>query len=132
MALRTYMKTKLLISQDNSANPSQVAFNSGDVEYVDATLYNEESSKTLSIAPSTVDQQVSLDTIAVAAIVFAKTDATGVTIKLVPPDKVLADVSAMTLKAGMPLVVPCDTIEVYVSNPSTTDSAKVTVAAVGN
>lgn len=138
MALRTYIKSKVLISQDNSSTPQQVAFSTGDVEYIDSTTFNLESSKSLSLAPSAADHQVDMDSIVTAGIVaIVVPPNTGgpvpqVSVKLVPTGKVLANVSAYAIKPGIPMIIPCDIIEIYFSNGDALNSAKVIVASVGN
>jgi hypothetical protein len=132
MALRVEFKAKLLISQDNLANPQQVAFNSGEVSSVDTTTYEESSSSTLKIAPATTDQQINLDSIAQAGLLYLCAKATGVKVKIVPVGSVLGDVPALELLPNVPMLLGAKIAAVYVSNPDTLNPAIVIVGAAGN
>lgn len=132
MALRVEAKAKLLISNDNSANPQDIAFNSGDKSLIDAALYAEASSKVLKLAPSTVDEQVDLDNITSVASLFMMTDALLVSVTLVPTGKILSDCSAIKLIPNHPMVIGSDLAAIYVSNADAGASASVKIGAAGN
>lgn len=132
MPNRTYVKAKLLISKDNNANPQRVSYNSGDVEKIDSITYSEDCSKYLKLAPSTVDQQVSLDTITTAEVLCLVPRTDGVSVKLVCAGQVLADALPMPLKKDYPLIIASSVIGVYLSNSSTADSAEIELGAAGN
>lgn len=132
MALRVEVKGKLLISNDNCANPQDLAFNSGDKSKIDTTSYQEATAKVLKIAPSTVDEQVDMDNIASVAMLFISTDDTQVKVTLVPTGGILADCLPLKLLAGYPMIIPSDLAAVYVSNADTSGSATIKIGAAGN
>ncbi len=131
-ALRVYIKNKVTISNDNSGNPQDIVHGTGDKEFVDTATYNEGTSKSLKVAPSTTDEQVDLDNITSVAILSILTDSADVSVKIVPTGSVLADVVAMKLLPNVPFTMGSDIAEIYVSNASATDSAKVKIGAAGN
>src|SRR5689334_19781197 len=132
MALRVEAKAKLLISNDNSATPQDIAFNSGDKSKVDSSTYAEATSKVLKVGPSAVNEEVDLDNISSVAALFLMTDDTQVSVTLVPTGKVLADCSAIKLLPGYPMVLGSELIKVYVSSADSLGSATVKVGAAGN
>jgi hypothetical protein len=132
MPNRTQIKAKLLISKDNSANPTRVSYNSGDVEVVNTTAYSEDSSAFLKLAPSAADVQVRLGSLSKAEVLMVIPRADGVSVKIVCTGQILADALPIPLKKDHPFIVCSDVIEVYLSNSSTTDSADVEVGASGN
>lgn len=130
--MRTEVKAKLLISNDNSAQPQDIVFNSGDQSKVDSSVFNESSSKILGLDPSTVDEQVNLDNITSVAVLMMFTTAPAVSVTIVPTGAVKADCSPLKLAAGYPLVIGSDIAEIYVSNADTLASAKVRIGVAGN
>lgn len=132
MPLRVEAKAKLLISNDNLATPQDIAFNSGDKCKVDSASFAEATSKVLKVAASAVDEQVDLDNITSVAALFLMTDDAQVSVTLVPTGKVLADCSAIKLRAGYPLVIGSDLAAVYVSNADSATFATIKIGAAGN
>lgn len=132
MALRVEMKAKLLISNDNSATPQDIAFNSGDKTKIDSSAFAEASSKVYKLAANTTDEQVDLDNITTVGGLMVMTDDDDVSVTLVPTGKTLGDCSALPLLAGYPLVIGSSIIGIYLSNADLTDAKTVKIGAVGN
>jgi hypothetical protein len=131
MPLRVYTEAKLLISQDNSANPQEPTFNSGAKNATDTTTYNESTGLTFDIAAGAVDVQIPLGSIAISEIMYLMAKGDDISVKLVPVGAVLADVEAYEMLPNVPAVLPFKVIEVYVSN-SGTGSQKLILGAAGN
>lgn len=133
MALRVEVKAKLLISNDNSSNPTDIAFNSGDKSDVNTDDFAEATSKVLKLAPSAADEEVDLDNIASVRRIMILTDAEQVSVTLVPTGAVLADCTAIPLEANCPFVMgTLGLVKVYVSNGDGAASATVKIGAAGN
>lgn len=130
--MRVEVKAKLLISNDNLANPQDIVFSSGDQSKIDSTTFSEADSKLVDLPASTTDQQVNLDNIASAVVIMAYTTADTCKITLVPTGSVKADCSPMKLLAGYPLVIGSDIAEIYLSNTSSSTAIKVRVGIAGN
>lgn len=130
--MRVELKSKLLISNDNNANPTDVVFNSGDKLVTNTADFAESTSKLLDLAPSVSEQQVNLDNIASAKVVMLYTEADGIEVILVPTGSVKADCAALKLNAGYPMSFGSDIVAIYLSNTSSATSAKVRVGAAGN
>lgn len=131
MPLRVYTEAKLLISQDNSANPLEQTFNSGSKNFTDVASYSESAGLTFDIPASTVDMQVNLGSIALAEIVYLMAKGADLSVKLVPNGEVLADTLAFDILQNVPAILPFKIKEIYVSN-SGTSSQKIVVGAAGN
>lgn len=131
MALRVEVKAKLLISNDNLANPQDIAFNSGDKQDVNTADMAEAASEVLKIDPSVTDQELSLGSITSVSRLFLYTDNEDVSVTLVPTGKVLADCSAIKLLAGVPCVLGSDLVKVYASNADDEDSATLRFGVAG-
>lgn len=132
MSLRVEAKAKLLISNDNSSNPQDIAFNSGDKIDINTADYDEATSKVLNIAALTTDEEVDLDNIAQVSVLFILTDVDTISVTLVPTGAVLADCTALPLLANVPMLIGSDLAKVYVSNSDAMDSATVKIGAAGN
>lgn len=131
MPLRVYTEAKVLISQDNAANPQEPTFNSGSKNFTDTATYSESMGLTFDVAPGATDVQVPLGSIAIAELLYLMAKGADLSIKLVPVGKVLADVEAYDMLANVPAVIPFKVIELYVSN-SGTGAEKLIVGAAGN
>ncbi len=131
MSLRVYTEAKLLISQDNSANPQEPTFNSGSKNFTDTTSYNESTGLTFDVAASATDVQVPLGSIAIAELLYLMAKGDDLSIKLVPVGKALADVEAYEMLQNVPAIIPFKVIAVYVSN-SGTGAQKLIIGAAGN
>jgi hypothetical protein len=132
MSVRVEAHGKLLISNDNTSSPVDIVFASGDKSLIDATTYNEATSKVLPLAPNAVNVQVNLDAIVSVAMLFVITSSALVSVTLVPTGKVLANCSALKLIPNMPLVIGSDIAAVYLSNADTGNTAQVKIGAAGN
>lgn len=131
MPLRVYTEGKLLISQDNSANPQEPTFNSGSKNFTDTTTYSESTGLTFDVAAGASDTQVPLGSIAVAELLYLMAKGNDLSVKLVPFGKTLADVEAYELLPNVPAIIPFKVIEVYVSNAGT-GAEKIIIGAAGN
>lgn len=132
MPLRVEAKAKLLISNDNVANPLDIAFNSGDKIDINAADYDEATSKVLNVAALTTDEEVDLDNITGVSVLFMLTAADTMSVTLVPTGAVLADCTALPLLPNVPLLIGSDLVKVYVSNSDAMDSATIKIGAAGN
>ena len=132
MSLRVEAHSRLTISNDNSASPTDIVYGPGDKSFVDSSTYNEGTSKVLQLPPSTVNQAVNLDAIVSVAALQVLAEGTQVSVTLVPTGKTLGDCSALKLLPGFPLVIGSDIAAIYLSNADTLNAAKVHVGAAGN
>lgn len=131
MPLRVYTEGKLLISQDNAANPQEPTFNSGAKNFTDTATYNESAGFTFDVAAGASDVQIPLGSVAVADLLYLMAKGAGLSVKLVPQGKVLADVEAYQMLPNAPAILPFKVIELYVSN-SSLSAQKLIVGAAGN
>lgn len=131
MALRVYSEAKVLISQDNSANPQEPTFNSGLKSFTDTATYNESTGYTFDVAPGAVDTQVNLGSLTSAELIYLMAKASGLLIKLVPVGGALVSTPAHEMIANAPAVIPFKVASVYVSNPGVT-AIKLVFGAAGN
>ena len=131
MPLRTYVEAKMLISQDNAANPQEPTFNSGSKNFTDTTNYNESSGLTFDVPAGATDLQVSMGSIAIAEILYLMAKGDGLSVKLVPHGELLADTLGYEMLTGVPAIIPFKVIGIYVSN-SDTAAHKLVIGAAGN
>lgn len=131
MALKVSASVRLTISQDNAANPQEVTFDSGAKSFGDTTNYNESVSHTFSIAPSAVDTQIDLGSLASVEMVYMLSKAAGLIVKIVPVGQVFADALPFEILQNAPCLLPFKIKEIYVSNPSVT-AATLVLGAAGN
>jgi hypothetical protein len=131
MALKVLAKARLTVSQDNAPNPQEITFDSGDKSATDTTTYSESVSHTFNVEAGATDVQVDLGSLAEVDFLYLFAKASGLTIKLVPVGKTVADVSAYEILQNTPCVIPFKIKEIYVSNPGASD-AVIVLGAAGN
>lgn len=131
MPLRVYAEAKLLISQDNAANPQEPTFNSGSKNFTDATTYSESTGYTFDVAAGAVDTQLSLGSLASAELLYLMAKGGGLQVKIVPVGEVVGDTLAYEMIPNVPCIVGFKVAAVYVSNPGAT-AIKLVFGAAGN
>lgn len=131
MALRVYIESKVLISQDNSTNPLEPTFNSGSKNFTDTSTYNESTGYTFEVAAGAVDTQVNLGSIALVEILYLMAKGSNLSVKLVPSGGLLADTPAYEMLINVPAVLPFKVEAIYVSN-SGSSAQRFVIGAAGN
>lgn len=132
MSLRVSSKVSLTISNDNSASPTDLIFQSGDKTTVDSITYAEGAGKTISVAPSISNHQIDLEGVTSCASLMIWTEGTNCAVTFVPTGAILSACSPLKMRVNEPFLVPSDLVGVYVTNADSSNSAKFHVGAAGN
>ena len=144
MALRVAADVSLIASLDNSPNPQQIAFASGDQEVIDTTTYGEAVGHTIAIPANTADLTVDMTGVAEADMVYMQVlqplaaspnppiVVAPFLVKLVPVGGSAGATPWMEIAFRVPALIPFRIAEIHVQNPDATSAVILQIGIVGN